>query len=171
MFKRAFSDQEYLELCQKLVERQYDDVEKEIPIQMEWIPSEPEIKQKMRQASTSGTIDLTNVRSTKIKDEILKCTNLKIGFFKVRIMRYHEVPSQTGPVMTCNVQVLEERHKTPNGMDCKIDYPLNLDKDTRFANRPWLKYFKGNIAFNVPIDTVVEIIRWMQAVKKLTVFL
>jgi len=170
---KSFTDQEYLELIQKLVEEQYNDAVDDYNIdKMEWIPSEPEIKQKIHRASTSGMIDLTNVKSNKLKEELLKCTNLKVGSFKVRIKRYNGVPSQQGMQMTVDMEVWEERTKTPSGRPCKIDYPMIFHKDTRFKGRPWLKYFnQGNFGSNVPIDTAVEIVRWMQALKKLTAFL
>lgn len=167
---KLFNSKDYLELCQRLIDQQYDDEDEE-SIQTEWIPSEPEIQQKLIQSDRSGRIDLTNVKSYKIKEELFKHANLKVGDFTIRISRHNNTHIETGLVITCTVQVLEERHKTPNGMPCKIDYPMLFDKDTRFTGRPWLKYFRGNMAFDVPIDVVIDIIRWMQAVEKLTVFL
>jgi hypothetical protein len=170
---KSLTDQEYLELIQKMVDQQYDNAIDEYDIEkMEWIPSEPEIKKKIHRANTAGMIDLTNVKSTKIKEELLKCTNLKVGPFKVRIKRYNGAPSQQGIQMTVDMEVWEERTQTPSGHPCRIDYPMVFYKDTRFKGRPWLKYFnQGNFGSNVPIDTAVEILRWMQAIKKLTAFL
>lgn len=173
MSMKSLTDQDYLELIQKLVDSQYDEAIDDYDItKMEWAPSEPEIKQKIHQASSAGMIDLTTVKSSKIKEEILKCTNLRVGSFKIRIKRYNGVPSQQGMQMTVDMEVWEERTKTPSGMPCKIDYPMIFVKDNRFINRPWLKYFdQGNFGTNIPIDTAVEIVRWMQAVKKLSAFL
>lgn len=170
---KSLTDSEYLELLSKLVDEQYEDALDEYDIQkMEWMPSEPEVKQKIHQASTSGMIDLTNVLSSKIKEEILKCTNLKCGVFKIRVSRYNGVPSQQGAKMCLDLEVKEERTQTPSGHPCRVDYPMNFHKDTRFKNRPWLKYFnEKGYASNVPIEIVVEIVRWMQAVKKLSAFL
>lgn len=168
----SFTKREYLDLVQKLVDRQYDDAVDNYDIeQMEWIPSEPEIKQKIHQANNAGTIDLTHVKSSKIKEEILKCSNLRVGAFKVRVVRYNGVPSKNGAQMALSLKVWEERNQTPSGMQCQMDYPMHFNKDNRFDGRPWLKYFQDNTAHNVPIDTVVEIVRWLQAVHKLTAFL
>lgn len=173
MSMKSLSDQDYLDLIQKLVDQQYDDAIDDYNIdKMEWVPSEPEIKRKLHKANTAGLIDLTTVRSDKLKEEILKCTNLKVGPFKVRIKRYNGVPSQQGMQMTVDMEVWEERTKTPSGQPCRIDYPMIFVKDSRFKGRPWLKYFnQGNFGTNVPIDVAVEIVRWMQAVKKLSAFL
>jgi hypothetical protein len=169
----SFNNQDYLKLLQEIVDQQYDDAVDDYNINdMEWIPSEPEIKEKIHKASTNGMIDLTNVKSSKLKEELMKCTNLKVGNFKIKIKRYNAVPSQAGAQMTVDMEIWEERTKTPNGMPCRIDYPLILYKDSRFDKRPWLKYFnQGNFATNVPIETAVEVIRWMQGIHKLTAFL
>jgi hypothetical protein len=163
---------EYLDLIQTFVDQQYDDLEggHEV-VEMEWIPSEPAAKEKIKEASVNGTIDLTNVKSGKIKSELFKCTNLKIGKFKLRLNRYFTAPSKDGESVCISLEAFEERHKTPNGHPCKMDFPMLFAKDSRFENRPWLKYFNKNHATNVPIDIVVEIVRWMQAVQRMTAFL
>jgi hypothetical protein len=173
---KSLTDKEYMELCLKLVEEQYDDAIDDYDIdKMEWIPSEPEIKKNIPKPDTWATIDLTNVLSTKIKEEILKCTNIRVGSFKVRIARYNGVPSQEGSKLCADLEIKEIRTKTPSGAPCGpsgVEYSADVLKDSRFKGRPWLKYFKdGSYAHNVPIDTVVEIIRWLQALKKLTAFL
>ncbi len=173
---KSLTDKEYMELCLKLVDEQYDDALDEYDIEnMEWIPSEPEIKKHIPRPDTYGMIDLTNVLSTKIKEEILKCANIRVGNFKMTIARFNGVPSQEGSKLCADFGIKEVRTKTPSGVPCGpggMEYPADVLKDSRFKGRPWLKYFKdGSYAHNVPIDTVVEIIRWLQALKKLTAFL
>lgn len=169
----SFTDQEYLELIQKLVDNQYDEAIEDYDIEkMEWAPAEAEIKAKIPKLNNRGMIDLTNVKSSKLKEEILKCGNLRIGSFKVVLTHYHEVPTHAGAQFCVDLEIREEKLKTPNGQDCRIDYRADLLTDSRFKNRPWLKYFtSGSCGYNIPIDTVVEIVRWMQAIKRLTAFL
>lgn len=169
---KSLSDQDYLRLLQQITDQQYDDAIDDYDInKMEWIPAEPEAKEKIK-AATWGMIDLTNVKSSHIKEEILKCTNLKVGAFKLRISRYNGVPSQQGSKLCLDLEVMEERTQTPSGMPCRVDYRMNFDKDSRFKKCHWAKYFNaGGCGNNVPIDTVVEIVRWMQAAKKLSAFL
>jgi hypothetical protein len=167
------SKNDYLKLLQEYVDQQYDDAIDDYNIEeMEWM-NEPEIKMKVIQANSNGTIDLTEVKADKIKDELFKCTNLKIGTFKIRINRYHGLPSNDGSLIVMNLEVWEEKKHTPNGHPCKIDFPLIFHKDTRFIGRNWVtKYFdKKSVAYNVPVETVIEIVRWMQAVTKLSAFL
>jgi hypothetical protein len=170
----SFTNQEYLELCQRLVDQQYEDLVDETPaIDNEWIPAEPEFKWKKKfKPNVNGSIDMTDTKSNLIRDLLWKCTNIKVGNFKIRISSYTGEPGQHGALVSMRLEVWEERHKTPNGHPCKIDFPVNWTKDTRFTGRPWLKYFtNGYSGGTIPIDTVVDIIRWMQAIKKLTAFL
>ena len=169
----------YLEWLQKSIDDQYGDGKDNTKYNlddMEWIPAESPAKEKLDQYksnSIGGMIDLTTVKSDKIKEEILKGTNLRVGNFKIRVSRYKGMPSKDGFKLALNLTVWEERNKTSSGNPCKIDCALNFEKDNRFNNQPWLKYFiaRGNIADNVPIDIVVDIVRWMIVVKKLSAFL
>ncbi len=168
---KSLTDQEYLELLQTIVDQQYDDAIDDYDIdKMEWVPAESEIRKKIESLNHHGMIDLTNVKSSKIKEEIRKCANLRVGNFKIMLTHIHPDPIKGDIGYDLNIK--EERNKTPSGMPCRIDYRMDICKDSRFKGRPWLKYFKGEgYANNVPIDIVVEIVRWMQAVKKLSAFL
>lgn len=170
---KSLTDQEYLDLIQKLVDHQYDDAIEDYDIdKMEWVPAEAEIKAKIPKLNNQGMIDLTHVKASKLKEEILKCGNLRIGSFKVTLTHYHEVPTHSGAQFCVDLTVREEKTKTPNGQECRIDQRADLLKDSRFKGKPWLKYFKdGSYGHNIPIDTVAEIVRWMQAIKKLSAFL
>jgi hypothetical protein len=166
------TNEEYLALCQKLVDQQYNDAVDDYDIsKMEWIPAESEAKEKMLKVNHSGMIDLTHVRSTKIKEEIFKCGNLKIGDFKIIISHFSGIPSQEGSNLCCNLRIMTHQSRTMNGMPCNMDFDANLKKDSRFNGRPWLKYFGNGYGDNIPIDTLVEIVRWLQAIKKMTAFL
>ena len=168
---KSFTNEAYLALCQKLLEEQYDEALDDYNIEeMEWMPSESEGKKKREKANTSGMIDLTEVKSNTIKPQLFKCTNLKVGLFKLRIGHCND--DEPDDKAAFSIEAWEERHKTPNGMPCKIDFPMIFAKDSRFRDRPWLKHFgSGSIAYRVPADTLVEIIRWLQVVKKLSAFL
>lgn len=168
---KSLTDQEYLQLIQQLVDQQYDDAIDDYDVgKMEWIPSEPEIKKKLESLNHSGMIDLTHVKSNLLREEIRKCANLKIGAFKITLT--HIRPDPIRGSVGYDLKIRETKNQTPSGQPCNVEYNANLLKDSRFRGRPWLKYFKdGSYASNVPIDTVVDIVRWMQAVKKLTAFL
>lgn len=169
MTPKSFTDQEYLELLQKLVDDQYDEAIDDYDIkEMEWIPSEPEIVKKKKKAVNHNiSVDLTNVKSTQLAREVNRAGNIKVGNFKIIVREYHE----DGYQLTCDLRVVAHQSKTMNGFPCNMDTDVNLAGDSRFKGRPWLSYFEYNRAENVPIETVVEIVRWMQAIKKLSAFL
>lgn len=168
---KSFTDQEYLELIQQLVDQQYEEAIDDYDVdKMAWIPAEPEIKKKLESLNHHGMIDLTHVKSNKLREEIKKCANLRVGSFKIALtsIRPNPVKGDIG----YDLEIREERTKTPSGQPCRVDYRADIVKDSRFKGRPWLKYFLNNgVGTNVPIDTVVDIVRWMQAIKKLTAFL
>lgn len=169
----SFTNNDYLDLLQKLVDEQYDDVIDDYDAQnMAWIPAEPEIKEKIKDVNHKGIIDLTHVKSDKIKEEIHKCGNVRVGSFKIIIRRYNGVPSQQGAQLCCDLKIVGHRSKTMNGMPCNMDYDVDVTTDSRFTGQPWLSYFKvRGYANNVPIDTVVNIVRWLQGIHKLAAFL
>jgi hypothetical protein len=166
----SFTNKEYLELCRALAEAQYDSTEEDEPVEVEYFPYEPPAKKRFK-PNTQGVVDLTNTKSNQIKELLWKCTNLKVGNFKIKISHYTGEPGQNGPMVSMRLSVWEEKHKTPNGHPCRMDFPVIWSKDTRFTGRPWLKYFTGSSYQAIPIETVVDIIRWFQIVNKLPAFL
>src|SRR5574337_202602 len=170
---KSLTDKELIEFLSKLVDEQYGDAVDDYDIDnMEWVPAEPEIKSKIPEPNNWGTMDLTNVLSSKLKEEILKFSNLKVGTFKIKINRYSGAPSQEGAKLCMDLEVKEARTHTPNGVACGpagVEYAVDLPKDSRFKTCSWLKYFnEKGCAHNVPIDVVVQIIRWFQLAKKLS---
>lgn len=165
-----FKNKDYLELLKDLTDQQYNDTIDDIE-DMEWIPAESPAKNKIINSQNQAIIDLTNIKSNLIKDEILKYTNFKIGSFRTRIRRYLQQPSQNGAIMSIDLEIWEHQTKTPSGNPCNMDFPINMLQDNRFDKRPWLKYFVKNVAYSVPIDDAIEIIRWLQGIHRLTAFL
>lgn len=170
------SKEEYIALLEQLADEQYgDDSTPELTIQEEsWIPAEPYAKERMKAASVNGTIDVTKFRKDKIQEALYKCVNIKIGIFLIRIEGYHGYPDKLGKGtnLTMDIAIWEEKYTTPTGNPCKMTYRVDFFKDNRFYNRPWLNYFNTyGKAHNMPVETVVEVIRWLQAIKRMTAFL
>ena len=173
MTSRSFTDQEYLELLQKLVDGQYDDAIDDYDIEeMEWIPSEPEIVQKKKkEVNHNISVDLTKVKSANLEREVNRAGNIKVGSFKIIITEYHTEFDPNGDKLFCDLKVVVHQSKTMNGFPCNMDTDIDLAKDNRFSGRQWLKYFQYNRGDNVPMETVVEIVRWLQIINKLPAFL
>jgi hypothetical protein len=53
-----------------------------------------------------------------------------------------------------------------------MSYKMDFFRDNRFSNCPWLSYFNSSgRAHDIPADTVVNIIKHMQMIQRLTAFL
>lgn len=172
---KRFDQQYYLDLCQRLSEQQYDSIDDSNDYDdIAWTPSEPEAKKKITQPNAAIS-DVTDMPSSDIKKQIFLYNNLKVGKFKIKINRYCAKPSQEGAQININLAVWEEKNKTPNGMPCRMDCAVNFIKDTRFIGCSWLKYFgnsgNNNSANNVPIDVAYDIVRWLQALRRLSAFI
>jgi hypothetical protein len=176
------SKEEYLRLIEEYVNDQYGDNDGDETtldvgaFEGGWIPADPPAKERMKNALGGGSscIDLTTAKKDKISDALYKYHNIKVGEFIIRIEEYHGRPGKTGKTvnLTMDVSVWEEVYRTPSGTPCKMTYRKNFHQDNKFDKRPWLNYFSNSgDAHNIPADTVVDVIRWMQALKRMTAFL
>ena len=170
----TFSKEDYLKMLEDIANQQYQEPEEpveDVPADS-WIWSVSPVKEKLMTAKLHSTSDATNLHRDQIKKAIKNTRNIQCGPFSIKIKGYYQSEKLDNDFM--HLDVYERRTKTPTGQKCNMDYRADLTSDKRFADRPWIIYFsKDNpgIAKNVPIDTVVDIIKWMQALKKLTVFL
>jgi len=164
---KIITDEEYISLCISLNEKQYGNSIEDYD--MEWIPSEPEVKKPKNTAN--NYINLTTAKLDEINEKIFIFNNLQIAQFKIYINRYNGVPSSKGTTMTTDIICYEQKLKTPSGMPCKMEFPINFVSDNRFNNKSWITYFNGNKAHNIPIEKLIDIIRWFQALDKLSAFI
>jgi len=174
------STQEYYDLIKKLIEQQYTD-ESETDYNTSysdgWITAEPEIKQKMKLLADEGTVDLTDIKSNKIKELIIQTkrknikSGIKIGDFLIKITRSEYYNPDMSDLIV-DICIYEEQHKTKSGAPAKLLFKIDTVKDSRFAQCSWNNYFNQfKVAKNVPINILVNIVRWLQAIRKLTAFL
>ncbi len=119
--------------------------------------------------------DLTNAKKGDLPDLIFKTTNLKIHNFTIKITNYNGEPDEKGATLNVSFTLYHEVKETPNlKAPCRMTYPCNVYKDSRFRNRPWLKFFDaatGSHATNIPAGTLIDIVRWIQVVVKYPAFL
>lgn len=168
------SKEDYLKLLEEIADEQYDESDDVPSISDDsWIWSEPPIKEKIKFQNLHGIVDVTKYRKDKIQEALYKCMNIQVGTFLIKIDTYHGYPDKKGKGvdLTMDIETWEKRFKTPSGNPCNMDFRVDLSTDNRFTGRPWLTFFSGSSARKVPVDTVVEIVRWMQAIKRMTAFL
>jgi hypothetical protein len=174
----SFSHKDYLRLLEELTDQQYDDdsydIISEIP-EESWMPEVSSAKEKMlRSLNANKTINITNFKKDQIQDALYQNTNIQVDNFLIKIQRYNGYPDKTNQItnLTMDISVYEKQFKTMSGFPCNMDLDLNIHKDNRFIGRTWLSLFNSyNGARNIPASTVVEIVRWMQALKRMTAFL
>lgn len=164
----TINKQEYLKLIKQLLEEQYDDKD---PSEEEnhWIPAESPLKDRIPLSVQSGTVDLTNAKKDRIRSSLFTFRIFKVDNFMVKTERRQ---TATVPItFTYDIEIFEERFKTPSGNPCRMTYHLDVVKDSRFSQCPWITQFGGCSARSVSTETFVDIIRWMQALNRLTCFL
>lgn len=175
---KFLSKEEYLRLIESVDadSEGYDELDN-YDIPEAWIPATSPNKEKMecaRAASAHGIIDVLKYRKEQIRDAIYKCMNLRVGEFIIHIKRYNGHPKDKqlhGP-LTLDINVMQEKYKTPSGAPCKMSYRFDFFQDNRFTNCKWISLFdSGGNARDIPIETVVEIVRWMQALRRMNAFL
>lgn len=160
---------EYLRLIQQFLDQQYADEKEIVAEEDHWIPAESPLKDKIPIARQSGIIDLTNAKRDRIAYAIVNASGLRVDNFLIKSHRKQH--NTLSPIPTWDVTLLEEVTKTPSGNPCRMTYSLDVKKDTRFASCPWIDKFQNKSSANVDQNTLVDIVRWLQAIKRLTVFL
>lgn len=171
--KNKYSYEDFMKLMQQAIDsfNKTDEIDNlpDETIEMEDVYVPPPITE--HKPNTIGSIDLTKYKKDKIRDALLKCANLRVGNFTVIISRYYGMPKDEAG-MSMNIRIMEDKTKTPTGNPCRMTYDIDVFKDTRFKDRAWRSYFKsGSSGYNIPEQTVVEVIRWLQALTKLAAFL
>lgn len=166
--------EEYLKLLENL-DDQYGSEELDIDLPEDsWIPSEPATKEKILRSRAQSVIDVSQYKKDKIKLALYSCDSIRVNSFIIHISNYTGLPNRNDKniELKLDISVFETKYKTPSGNPCKMDYRVNFSKDDRFKNRPWLNYFStSGTAHNIPVDTVIEVVNWMQIIKKLSAFL
>lgn len=170
----TFSKEDYLKMLEDMANQQYDEPEEpEVNVPTDsWVWGVSPLKEKLMTAKLHSTSNVMNLHRDQIKKAIQNTRNIQVGAFSIKIKGYYQSDKLDNHFM--HLDIYERRTKTPTGQSCNMDYKADLTSDKRFADRPWITYFsKDNPghAKNVPIDTVVDIVKWMQALKKLTIFL
>lgn len=163
-----FSPEEFLKLLQDIINEQeeYDTYRIDEVITDDYFNQYDSPVPKFK-ANDFSVLDLTKCKRENIEEELFKCTNIKVGNFTFKIKRY----SMTTDPLTIDIRIFEDKTRTPSGNPCKMTYPVNIKTDTRFKESYWASLFTAqNSAFNVPVETAIDIIKWLQAASKYVAF-
>jgi cell division protein FtsI/penicillin-binding protein 2 len=155
--------EEYLKLIQAAYNSENEENLEDFIDCSAWIPAEPVIKKS--KPNLSGNIDVTNFKREALEKAIKKCCNITVGKFMI-------VATYSSSVDTYKLFVYERVFKTASELPCNMQNKVNIPKDNRFEGRPWRNKFNSKWgAKDVPTETYIDIIRWLQAITKLTVFI
>lgn len=168
----TFTKEEYLALVEKMSAEHYGEEGENEPI---WEPDPaPEKASRIHLVNKEGCVDLTKANKDKVRDILFnyKYANLAIGDFVLRIYRFVGEPGGNKDEIKINLTLHRYVYRTPAGAPCKMLNKFYIHNDSRFERRPWLTHFgiHSNYGNDIPLETMVEIVRWMQVVEKLPAF-
>lgn len=158
--------EEYLRLIQEAYSQ--DDEYLDDYIEMKaWIPSEmdPVLKKKIEKKTLNGNIDATNLKRAAIEKIIYTYQNITVGNFMI-------IAAHNTSINTFKLTIYEKIFKTASGLPCNMQNKININKDNRFDGKAWKKEFNSAWgAKSISPTDYVDIIKWLQAITKLTCFL
>ena len=131
-----------------------------------WIPVDPPAKELIK--PPIGSVDALNLKRDAIEKAIITCQQVSVGNFLLLIKDKQE----NNKSFDYNVILYETIYKTANNIPCNIKTKTNIAKDSRFEGRPWRNLFNqfGSKA-NIPGKTLVDVIKYLQAIEKMPAFL
>jgi hypothetical protein len=110
-----------------------------------------------------GTINISNYKRNDLHDKILSYKLIYAANFIVEIKHIEK--------LSVDVSIRETIFQTPNGMPCKMDNHCNLNKDMRFSNCQWLKYFNGSWGKRIPKIEMLNILYWLINIENVAGFI
>jgi hypothetical protein len=165
------SKEDYLRLLQEVANAESNDLDDQDIPEDAWIPAESGIKEKMAASTYMGSADITKLKRAEIGAALLKYHHVKVGGFTIQIDKCRNGNNATTHL---NLDIWEKQYKTPTGNPCNMDYRVDFDRDNRFTTCSWLPLFttnKSGSGTNILIATAVDIIRWLQAIQRISAFM
>lgn len=176
----TISMEEFAKLIKEIVEEEEQDLKysDEYFEKSASTPSVYEILEKMGKSTKkvvqlsnkSGSIDVTNMKKEEISRYLNTRNEFKVGDFIIHV----DNGSKENHI---NIHILETQRKTASGFPCNMLVKKDVIHDKRFASCPWLSYFYGNYgvtrktAYDIPVEELMNIIKWVKAINKMTAFL
>lgn len=159
------TEQEYIDLILKYSK---DDLDEE-PI----VDSINYSRPQNNVVRNSGVVDLTKTNKDKIIQAIIKSSNIRIYEFLIKIDSRILIDVATKKSTNIyDIVIYEENGKNHFGMPNKLLSKVNPTSDKRFEDREWTKHFNNGIkkGMNIDLETMYDIIKWLQMIKKLSAF-
>ena len=161
---RYFTKEEYISFLNEQNNDNYDIIESD-PFEDKYAKTLSKIN-----GNNNVVIDITSIKKEEIIKSIYNNTNLKIGDFFIKVTAYHKEPGNKEESASITLTIYENKEQL--SFNRKVINKINPLKDSRFDNRPWLIYFnKFSYGTKVPINIIPDIIKWLQVLTKIPVFI
>lgn len=174
---KSFTNEDFLRLIEELDDIDNYDEDYGSEPEFTWVPADPLYKKKFKSPTNGSGSNLTNTKKESIKEALFQGTIFQVGIFTIKITKYSSDPDdkKTNQDLKVDLSLLQEIKKTPSGAPCKMQNKIHLKNDSRFTNCAWLKYiqpgFDSSKLKDVPMNEVVDIIRWLQGLTRMSAFI
>lgn len=160
----TLTKEEYLALIARLVDDQYDELndneDEHEAFNSPEIPSRP---------NPNTIINVTSYKRDELLPALLKSANLKVENFIIKI---HHYTINNDGYECYSLRLYEESPHVYLNRPCTKTTKIKPDQDNRFDSRSWTSFFNGrDYATDLPQNELLNMIRWLQAVCKIGVFL
>jgi len=168
----SLTKEEYLALIKELLEQQYiEDNDTSIESENCWIPAEPAVKDKLPFSVSGGAIDLSKDKKEKVRILMFQSNIFKVDHFLIKV-KSPVAAKLADRTPSLTIELYEEKFQTPSGAPCRMEYKMNIPKDSRFNDFAHTsKFTHGGCAIGVTEEVFIDLIRWLQAIKRMTAFL
>jgi hypothetical protein len=128
---------------------------------------------KCRKFDFSDSIaNITDVKKDQLRDYIQKYRYFTIGNFSIRINSLTDEKFSVSRFgKRASVAIYENINNKKILENYRTLHKVNPNTDDRFVNCEWIGNFHNSNGYNINTETMVEILRWLQCVSKLRVFL
>lgn len=151
---------EYNKLIQEFYQSQYSNDDEDNNSPTVWIPDTSGID-LINKINNQQVVDATSYSKEQINKELYNFRNIKIGEFILKITKIDS--------SKLDISLYEQQSNTkPANFARRVD----PSRDNRFENRSWSNYFKNlSMGKNIPKEEIYDIIRWLQALHRMSAFL
>jgi hypothetical protein len=128
---------------------------------------------KCRKFDFSNSIaNVTDVKKNQLRDYIEKYRYFTIGDFSIRINSLTDEKFSVSRFgKRASVVIYENISDKKIPENYRKLHKVNPLKDDRFVDCEWIVNFYNSNGYNIDIETMVEILKWLQCLSKLRVFL
>jgi hypothetical protein len=150
-------EKEYLTMVQEAYNQAYGAEENVFSERIVFSESELSLaaKERLLNSARRNIIDMTKMKRKEMAEKLSSARWITINNFVVQIYKV-----ENG---LFTLAVSEEKNKIHRKLDSKRDNQFDQALE-------WREFFQSKVAVRIPLERVVEMIRWIQGISKITPF-